>query len=127
MFERFHPQKQVSQSASSFHKEFYDDSYKVERKLAIFSIQNGPLKAFLVLQASGRLLGPPRLLGRNPISIQPVSKAGLTLWTLHELGTNRQKLPGYLWGSLSFSPRLHERGFFELQKKRDDEVKGSTN
>lgn len=46
MFERFHPLKQIYQSPASFHKEFYDDSYKAERKLTIFNIQNGPQKAF---------------------------------------------------------------------------------
>ena len=34
------------------------------------------------------------------------NRAGPTLWTLQELGTNRQKIPGYVLETLSFSPKI---------------------
>ena len=34
------------------------------------------------------------------------NRAGPTLWTLQELGTNRQKIPGYVLGTLSSSPKI---------------------
>lgn len=98
MPERSHPQKQMYQSPASFRNEFYDDSYKAEGRLRIFSIQHGPLKVLRFCRHLEDICGPQDCLVGTPFPYSRFLKLHALAGPFMSWGQVDKGLQDVCWG-----------------------------